>query len=90
MQKTYALPQRVDRGFIVQRKPDLFHLRPDVPQAFAQVFLIRVDQQEIIHVANIVPNVQALFDIMVKVIQHCKLHKLADLATEANPTVSAE
>ena len=49
-----------------------------------------VYQDEVIHIADILPNVQALFYQVIQVIQHGQGHKLAYFAAQADAVAAAK
>ena len=60
---------------------------PDDAQALPQVFPVRVYQDEVIHIADILPDAQPFLDQVVQVIQHGQGHKLAHFAAQADAVV---
>lgn len=55
-----------------------------------QIFFALVNQGEVVHISDVVFDVQALFDEVIHVIEHSQLHKLADLASEPNSDITAK
>lgn len=85
-----ALAQRIDAGLFVERKAHGLHLAAYFHQAAPQIVLVWVDDDKIIHVADVVSCAQALLDVVVQVVEHQQLHQLADLAAETQTTVSSK
>lgn len=68
-QKVNAVADGKDLGFLIQFQPQAIHVGPYFPEAELQVFLVRVDEEKVIHVAAIVLDVELFLDEVVKVIQ---------------------
>ena len=49
-----------------------------------------MDQDEIIHITDIMPDVQLLFDQVIHAIQHSQGHQLAHLAAQADAVIAAK
>lgn len=68
-QKVNAVADGKDLGFLIQLQPQTVHVGPYLPEAELQIFLVRVDEEKVIHVAAIVLDVELFLDEVVKVIQ---------------------
>lgn len=90
VQKFHALAERVQVGLVVQCQTQPGQMLPDGGEAVLQLCLIRMNQREVIHVADIMPDAQPLFNDVVQVIQHRQRHKLAHFAAQADAVISAE
>ncbi len=89
VQECHALRQRVHGGFVVQFQAQPVKVFPDDAQAFPQIFPVRVYQDEVIHIADIMPDAQPFFDQVVQVIQHRQGNKLAHFAAQADAAPAA-
>ena len=84
VKKLHALFQRVQGGFVIQEKAQPVQVLPDDAQALPQIFPVRVYQDEVIHIADILPDAQPFLDQVVQVIQYGQGHKLAHFAAQAD------
>ena len=90
MQELHALAQRVHGGFVVQFQAQPGQVFPDDGQGFSQGFPVWVYQDEVVHIADVLPGVQPFLDQVVQVIQHRQGHQLADLAAQADALVATK
>lgn len=90
MKKLHALAERVQVGLVVQRQPQPRQVLPDGGKTALQLRLIRMNQHKVVHVTDIIPDAQPLFDDVVHIVQHRQRHKLAHFAAQADAAVSAE
>ena len=72
----HALLERMDMRFCVQRKAKPREPLRNLPQAFFQKCLVAVNEDEIVHVADVILYANAFFHPMVEIIQQGQLYKL--------------
>ena len=84
VQEGHTLGQRVQVRFLVQLQAQAGQVFADDGQALLQIRLVRVDQYKIVHVPDILADMQPLFDQVIQIIQHRQGHKLAHFAAQAD------
>ncbi len=79
MQEADALTKLMDLGFAVQLQTQPADVFPNDLQALFQNGTVLVDQNEIVHISDVMLDAQLFLDIMVEVVQHSQLYELAYL-----------
>ena len=85
-----SLPQRVDVRLFVEGQPHPVYFRGDFLQRVFEHRPVAVNQNEIVHVPDVVLDAKPFLDVMVKIVQHSQLNQLAGLASKPNAAFSAE
>lgn len=79
MQEADALAKLMDLSFAVQLQTQPADVFPNDLQALFQNGTVLVDQNEIVHISDVMLDAQLFLDIMVEVVQHSQLYELAYL-----------
>lgn len=85
-----ALLQGVDVSFGVQRKMECRKLFLDRAQAVFEISLVLMDEDEIIHISDVVPDTEPFLHEMVEIIQQRKLNELRNLAAKSDALIAAK
>lgn len=72
----HALPERVNVRLGIQLKAERSEPLRYLPEAILKESLVRMDEDKIVHIADVVLHAQTLLNPMVEIVQHGKLHKL--------------
>lgn len=76
LQHLHALTDRIDACLSVQFKSKGFYMAANDSEALFQVFLIRMDKKEVIHIPDITADAKLLGNQMVEIIQYRKFSQL--------------
>ena len=68
-QKVNPVAQGENLGFLIELQPQAGHVGLDFPEAKLQIFLVRVDEEKVIHIPAIPADVEPFFDEVVKIVQ---------------------
>ena len=90
MQHLDSLCQWIDAGLLIELQTYLLKELLNLCEAVLQIFFALVNQGEVVHISDVVFDVQTLFDEVIHVVEHSQLHKLADLASEPNSDITAK
>ena len=89
-QKLDALPQGIDMRFLVERQTKRIDFFCDLPQSMFQHRPVRMNQDEIIHVPDIMPDAKPFLDVVIQIVKNRQFNQLACLAPKANTVIPAE
>ena len=87
VQEIHALAKRMQCGLAVQSQTEPAQVLPDNGQAFLKPGSVLMNQDKVVHIADVIPDPQLLFDHVVHVVQHSQGDQLTDLTAQAYAAV---
>lgn len=76
LQHLHALADWVDAGLSVQFKSKGFYMAANDSEARFQIFLIRMDEKEVIHIPDVTADAEIFGNQVIEIIQHGKFSQL--------------
>lgn len=83
MQQCKTVPQRLQRCLAVQLQADPGQVLPNPHQAMLKISLVRMNQDKVVHITDVIADLQLFFDHVVHVVQYGQGYQLTDLTAEA-------
>ena len=86
----YALFQRIKRRFTVQLQTERRELLLDLRLAFPEKIFVRIQQEEIVHIPDVIFHVHTFFDIVIQIVENRESDELRHLRSETDSRISSE